>query len=135
MELSKDPLAAAPLADALVEQSPDAVMFADAQGAIRVWNGRAEQVFAYSASDALDHSLNITITDRLRAVHWRGFEAALGSSQTKYAGRVLTTRAVHKDGRTLYVDLSFALVEDASGAILGVLATARDSTQRYLEHK
>ena len=38
----------APLSEALVEQAPDAVIFADAQGVIRVWNPRAEQVFGYS---------------------------------------------------------------------------------------
>ena len=125
----------APLGDALVEQAPDAFIFADAQGAIRLWNARAEQIFGYAASEALGESLNIIIPERLRAAHWRGFDAALTTRQTKYAGRVLTTRSVHKDGRTLYVDLSFALIEDPSGNLLGVLAIARDSTERYLDHK
>jgi PAS domain S-box-containing protein len=135
MELSKNPLVPAPLSDVLVEQAPDAVIFADAQGAIRIWNGRAQQIFGYAASEALGESLNIIIPERLRAAHWRGFEAALTTRQTKYAGRVLTTRSVHKDGRTLYVDLSFALIDDANGNVLGVLAIARDATERYLEHK
>src|SRR5688572_12191496 len=115
MELSKGRLAAASLGDVLVERAPDAVIFADAQGAIRIWNGRAEQIFGYAAAEALGQSLNIIIPERLRAAHWRGFEAALTTRETKYAGRVLTTRSVHKDGRTLYVDLSFAPVEDSSG--------------------
>jgi PAS domain S-box-containing protein len=135
MEPSKGGLAAAPPGDVLVEQAPDALIYADAQGAIRIWNRRAEQMFGYAAAEALGQSLNIIIPERLRAAHWRGFEAALASRQTKYAGRVLTTRSVHKEGRILYVDLSFALVEDASGTVLGALATARDSTERYLEHK
>ena len=135
MELSKDSLVQAPLSDALVEQAPDAVIFADAQGAIRVWNPRAQQVFGYTASEALGQSLNIIIPEHLRAAHWRGFEAAFATHEEKYAGRVLTTRSVHKDGRTLYVDLSFALIEDLSGTVLGALAIARDSTERYQKHK
>src|SRR5687767_6144062 len=135
MESSKDPDSAAALSELLVEQAPDAVIFADAHGVIRTWNARAEQIFGYPASEALGQSLDILIPERLRAAHWRGFEAALNTRSTKYAGRVLTTRSMHKDGRTLYVDLSFALIEDNNGNVLGALAIARDSTERYLEHK
>ena len=135
MELSKGPLSPGLLGDVLVEHAPDAVIFADPQGAIRTWNRRAEQIFGYAASEALGQSLNIIIPESLRAAHWRGFEASLTTRLTKYAGRVLTTRSVHKDGRTLYVELSFALIEDPSGTVLGALAIARDSTERYREHK
>jgi PAS domain S-box-containing protein len=134
MESPKHPDSAAALGAVLVEQAPDAVIFADAHGVIRRWNARAEQIFGYPASEALGQSLDIIIPERLRAAHWRGFEAALTTRLTKYDGRVLTTRSIHKDGRTLYVDLSFALIEDPDGG-LGALAIARDSTQRYLEHK
>jgi PAS domain S-box-containing protein len=75
------------------------------------------------------------IPERLRAAHWAGFEKALGSGVTKYAGRVLTTRSVHKDGRRLYVDLSFALLKNADGTMAGALAIARDATERYLAEK
>jgi PAS domain S-box-containing protein len=48
---------------------------------------------------------------------------------------VLTTRSVHKDGRRLYVDLSFALLKNADGTMGGALAVARDATERYLAEK
>ena len=48
---------------------------------------------------------------------------------------MLTTRSVHKDGSRLYVELSFALVRDAAGAIVGALAMARDCTERDLAEK
>jgi len=44
---------------------------------------------------------------------------------------VLTTRSVRKDGTTIYVDMSFDMIRDAGGTILGALAIARDSTERY----
>lgn len=135
MELSKHHNAQGRLSDLLVGQAPDAVIFADAHGAIRLWNRRAEQIFGFAAAEALGQSLDIIIPDRLRAAHWRGFEAALATRKTKYAGRVLTTRSVNKGGRTLYVDLSFSLVDDSGGNVLGVLAIARDVTARHLEHK
>jgi PAS domain S-box-containing protein len=126
---------ARPLYESIVEQAPDAIIFADREGAIRVWNSGAHAVFGYAASEVLGESLDVIIPEPLRKAHWQGFDKALESGTTKYAGRVLTTRSVHKDGRRLYVDLSFALVRDAAGAIVGALAIGRDCTERYLAER
>jgi PAS domain S-box-containing protein len=125
----------ATLYEAIVEQAPDALIFADREGAIRVWNRGAEAIFGYAASEALGANLDLIIPEPLRKPHWQGFDKALESGTTKYGGRVLTTRSVHKDGRRLYVELSFSLVRDASGAIVGALAVGRDGTERYLAEK
>jgi PAS domain S-box-containing protein len=123
------------LYEIIVEQAPDALIFADREGAIRVWNRGAEDIFGYAPSEVLGSSIDIIIPEPLRKAHWQGFDRALGSGTTKYAGRVLTTRSVHKDGRRLYVDLSFALLRDVGGDIVGALAIARDCTERYLAEK
>jgi PAS domain S-box-containing protein len=52
---------------------------------------------------------------------------------TRYRNQVLTTRSVHKDGSKLYVELSFGLVRDGSGTIIGSLAIGRDCTARHLK--
>jgi PAS domain S-box-containing protein len=121
--------------EAIVEQAPDAVIFSDPEGLIRVWNRGAEAIFGYAAPEVLGASLDVIIPEQLRNAHWQAFRKALESGTTKYAGRVLTTRSMHKDGRRLYVDLSFSLVRDAGGAIIGALAMARDGTERYLAEK
>lgn len=114
------------------EATGDAVIFADRDGAIRLWNRGAELVFGYSAAEALGRSLDLVIPDRLRHAHWEAFHRSLKTGRTKYTDRVLTTRSVHKNGSKLYVDLSFALVKDASGAVQGAFAVGRDCTARYL---
>ena len=43
---------------------------------------------------------------------------------------MLTTRSLHKDGRKLYLDLSFRLIKDAAGVVAGALAVGRDCTAR-----
>ncbi|MGH9719056.1 MAG: PAS domain-containing protein [Bryobacteraceae bacterium] len=123
------------LSQAIVEQAPDAIIFADRDGAIRGWNRRAEAVFGYSAAEVLGNSLDVIVPERLRSAHWEGFRRAIDTGQTKYGDRVLTTRSVHKDGSKLYVDLSFSLVRDAAGAVTGALAIARDCTARYLSDR
>jgi PAS domain S-box-containing protein len=117
--------------ETLVAEAPDAMIFADRDGTVRVWNKSAEAVFGYSAREMVGSSLDVIIPERLRNAHWQGFRKAIETGQAKYLGKVLTTRAVHKDGRRLYVDLSFALVRDAGGAVTGSLAIARDCSTRY----
>ncbi|MBL6751324.1 MAG: PAS domain S-box protein [Nevskia sp.] len=116
----------------LVEQAPDAMIYADRDGAIRIWNGAAEAVFGYAAEEVLGRSLDMIIPERFRRGHWDGFHKAMESGQTKYAGRVLTTRSAHKNGGKLYVDLSFGLVRDGAGKVVGALAVGRDCTARHL---
>ncbi len=123
------------LYQAIVAQAPDAIIFADREGLIRVWNRGAEAVFGHSAAEVLGGSLDLIIPERLRAAHWEGFRRAVDSGQTKHGARVLTTRSVHKDGRRLYVDLSFSLIRDSAGAVAGALAVGRDCTAREAERK
>lgn len=119
------------LQELLIEQSPDAVIFADSAGMIRIWNAAAERIFGFMKNDALGANLNIIIPERLRDAHWRGFERALAERTTKYAGQALPTKAVRSDGSQIYVELTFAIVIDAKGDVLGALAHARDITKRF----
>ena len=123
------------LFEVLVAEAPDAMIFADRDGVIRVWNSRAEAAFGYTSAEAIGGSLDIIIPERLRNAHWQGFRAAVATGKAKYVGKVLTTRAVHKNGSTLYVDLGFALIRDEAGTVIGSLAIARDCTERYLSDK
>jgi len=123
------------LSEILVAEAPDAMIFADREGVIRVWNSRAEAVFGYPSAEVIGGSLDVIIPERLRSAHWQGFRTAIATGSAKYVGRVLTTRAVHKNGSKLYVDLSFALIRDEAGTVIGSLAIARDCTKRYLSDK
>ena len=116
----------------VVDQMPDAVIFADAGGVIRVWNGGAEAVFGFSAAEAVGSSLDIIVAERFRRAHWEGYHRAMASGRTRHGAQVRTTRAIHKDGRKLYVELSFGVVVDEAGAVLGSVAVGRDGTARHL---
>jgi PAS domain S-box-containing protein len=119
----------------LVDQAPDAVVFADRDGVIRVWNAAAERLFGHPAADAVGHSLDLIVPERFRQAHWTGYDRALAAGVTQYVGQSLTTKAVRADGTDLYVELSFAIVLDDDGAAVGALAHARDITERYLRER
>tara|TARA_R110001599_G_scaffold64023_2_gene178398 strand:+ start:11972 stop:12421 length:450 start_codon:yes stop_codon:yes gene_type:complete len=119
------------LSHQIVEQSPDAIIFADTDGVVRLWNGGAERIFGHTSADMIGHSMDIIIPEKLLQAHNNGFHHAMSSGEMKYVNKVLTTRAVHKDGSAMYVDMSFGMVRDADDKILGAMAIARDCTERY----
>jgi PAS domain S-box-containing protein len=119
------------LTRALIEQAPDAVVFADTEGIIREWNPAAESMFGYSRDEALGQSLDVIVPERFREAHWRGYRRALSEGKTKYSGQALPTRSARKDGSAIYVELTFAIVHDATGAVIGALAHARDISERW----
>jgi len=118
------------LAEAIIEQTSDAVVYADRSGTIARWNRAAEGLFGYSANEAIGHSLDLIIPERLRPAHWAGFELAMTNGATRLQGRATLTRATHKSGGKLYVEMTFALVKTPDGKPLGSVAVARDVTER-----
>ena len=92
-------------------------------------------MFGHTADEVLGRRLDVLIPERLRSADWAAFENAIATGQEKYSREPMTTRSVHKDGRDLYVDLSFALVKDDRGEVVGAVAIARDITGRFRADK
>lgn len=113
----------------VVEQSPDAIIFADHEGVVRIWNRTAVDLFGYPPEEAIGQTLDIIIPEHLRRAHWEGFGKALASGHTKHGRRALKTRATHKSGDKLYVSVAFAVVKDQRGKAIGAIATAREFSQ------
>ncbi len=124
-----------PLAERVLACMMEAVIHADRHGLIELWNPAAETMFGFSAAEAIGQSLDIIIPERLREAHWRGFNAAIASGRTRLNGRPTVTRALHKSGATLYVEMSFAMVCAATGEVIGSVAVARDATERVQREK
>ena len=121
----------ADLTQALVDQSPDAIIFADTKGTICVWNTAAANIFGFTENDALGASLNLIIPESFREAHGRGFERAIADGTTKYLGQALPTKSIRSDGEQIYVELSFAIVLDSDETVLGASAHAREITERF----
>lgn len=113
---------------ALVEQSPDALIFADTEGNVRVWNARATAMFGYSAVEAIGQNLDFIIPEHLRARHWEGYARAIAAGRTRPDARPMLTRATHKDGSKLYAEFAFGIVTDGQ-RVLGAIATARPASK------
>ena len=120
----------ADIAQRVLAQAADALIYAVRDGRIALWNAAAERVFGWSAAEAVGQNLDLIIPEHLRAGHWRGWHAAMQTQQLKLHGHATLTRALTKSGRKCYVEMSFALVKDDAGVPIGAVAMARDVTAR-----
>lgn len=123
------------LCERLIAQMPEAVVFADPEGRIRLWNRGAEILFGHGAAEAVGENLDIIIPQELRARHWEGYHRAIAAGETRLGTRALPTKAVRKTGETIYVELSFAVIHGEAGTVLGALAVGRNITERYVQDR
>ncbi len=63
------------LAEDILEQIADAVIYADRGGIIRRWNRGAEAVFGFSAAEAIGQNLDLIVPAHLQAAHWHASTA------------------------------------------------------------
>ena len=113
----------------------DAVVVADPNGNIVGWNAAATRIFGFSEAEALGHALTLIIPERLRQRHNVGFDKSMETGTTRYGSQLLKVPAIHKDGRTLSIAFSVAMLFDANHQVTGVAAVIRDETARWLEER
>jgi PAS domain S-box-containing protein len=121
----------------LVAVIGDAVVISDASGAITLWNPAAERMFGFTQEEALGNSLDLIIPERLRGRHWSGYEKTMATGETRYGHDVLRVPAVHKDGRSLSIAFTVALLHSAGPerSVTGIVAVIRDETSRFTEER
>jgi PAS domain S-box-containing protein len=124
------------LCQRIVEDAPDAIIFADRDGVIRLWNAGAQAVFGHRPEEALGQTLDLIVPERLRARHWKGFHGVMATGVTRYGREeLLAVPAIGKDGGRISVEFSIVMLRDAAGEPLGIAAILRDVTQRWQEQR
>lgn len=118
----------------LVRQAADAIVYADAEGAIRFWNDAAVRIFGFTEAEALGQSLDLIIPESLRQRHWQGFEHTMRTGESRYgAGDMLAVPALRKDGVRISVEFTIVPFRGDDGSMVGIAAIMRDVTQRFEE--
>jgi PAS domain S-box-containing protein len=119
------------LCRAIVESTPDAVIVANREGVVTLWNGGAERIFGFSADEAVGRSLDLIVPERLRQRHWEGYRRVIATGQTRYGTGLLSVPAVRKDGERLSIEFTVTLLRNADGELAGIAAIVRDVTARW----
>jgi PAS domain S-box-containing protein len=124
----------ADFAERLVSGMSDAVVYADADGVIRLWNRGATRIFDFAEAEALDRSLDLIIPENLRERHWQGYHATMRTGQSRYGdGQILSVPAERKDGTRISVEFTIVPFTDNAGCMIGIAAIMRDATTRFEE--
>ena len=119
----------------LVQAVGDAIVVADASGAITLWNLAAERMFGHLESEALGQSLDIIIPQRQQQRHWDGYHKTMATGITRYGSDVLRVPAVHKDGHTLSIAFTVALLHGPDGQVSAIVAAIRDESVRFAQER
>ena len=118
----------------MIEQASEAVLFADANEIIKIWNKKAELVFGYTSEEAICRPLAIIIPDRFLSRHQDGYKGVMKTGVTAYDDKVLSVPAKRKDGSTISIEFSVSIIRE-KGEILGVFAIIRDTTGKWHKTK
>jgi PAS domain S-box-containing protein len=119
----------------IIENSQDAILFADRNGIIEIWNFGAEEIFGYTKEQARGKSLDLIIPEKLRQRHWEGYHTVMKTGETRYGKELLKVPAIRKDGTRLSVEFTIMLIRDPREEIVGIAAIIRDVTERWMQER
>jgi PAS domain S-box-containing protein len=116
---------------AIVESSLDAIMGKNRDGRITVWNGGAERLYGYSASEAIGRPISLLVPSEREGEDREILARVLAGEQIDH----FLTERVCKDRSLVTVSLAVAPVRDAAGRIIGASSVARDLTAETAAQK
>src|SRR5690348_6755638 len=99
----------------IVDNAADAIVFADADGVVRLWNAGAERIFGFLEEEMVGKSMDAIIPENLRDQHCEAYEHAMTAGKTRYSRNLLAVPALRKDGSRISIEFTIALIRDANG--------------------
>ncbi|WP_218079451.1 hybrid sensor histidine kinase/response regulator [Anthocerotibacter panamensis] len=114
--------------DVILTQMPDAVLVTDLEGNIQQWLGKAEQIYGYTAAEAVGKPTNF-----LDAPGARGKACSHALQQIQEQG-IFSTEVLRlrKDGSEVYIEATAGLVCDSHGQPSFIVSIERDITDRVV---
>jgi len=111
---------------AIVDSSDDAIVGKTLDGIITSWNRGAQQLFGYSAIEAVGQHIFLIVPDDRRAEEQEVLARLRRGEKIDHFETVRRT----KDGRLVTISLTVSPIRDANGVIVGASKVARDITER-----
>lgn len=113
----------------IVETTKDAMICIAERGNIYLWNKSTEEMFGYSANDAIDKDIHsLIIPERFREKAYTGFNEFSKTGTGPLVGKTIECTAVRKDGAEFPVELSISAMNiKGKWHAVGIM---RDITER-----
>src|SRR5688572_12533466 len=111
---------------AIVESSDDAIITKDLKSVITSWNRAAQEMFGYTADEAIGRSIRMLIPEELQD------EEDVVIAKIRAGEKIDHYETVRrrKDGSRLTISLTVSPLRDATGEIVGASKIARDISER-----
>lgn len=116
---------------AILDNAPDAVVVMDDKGMVVRWNQQSEQLFGWTAEEAIGKSLGeMIIPPEFREAHRKGIKRFMVTGSSSIMGKTIDLWAVRKDGTPVDVSLRISpLSLNDQQLFIGFI---RDITERKL---
>jgi PAS domain S-box-containing protein len=114
----------------LTEATLDAIIVADCDGRITLFNPAAERIFGYRAAEVVGQPLTLLMPERYHAEHRRGFERFLKTRVPHLIGKTVEIHGRRKDGTEVPLELGLSAFELGGNGGLQFLGAIRDLTER-----
>src|SRR5215469_16455168 len=111
---------------AIVDSSDDAIVSKTLEGIITSWNRGAENIFGYTAAEAIGQHITLIIPPERHPEE----DHVLASIRRGEKIDHFETVRQAKDGRRLHILLTVSPIKDGDGRIIGASKVARDITAR-----
>ncbi len=98
-----------------------ALVLADRDGVIRMWNPGAERLFGYAETEAIGQTLDLIVPEHRREQHWAGFRSAMESGKTKLDQPAANLPILRRDGSVGHFPGRLIFLRDALGNAVGAM--------------
>jgi PAS domain S-box-containing protein len=112
----------------VAQTAGDAIITIDTRGKIVFWNQAAEEIFGYSADEAMGRGLTFIMPERFREAHNKGLERIISTGESGIIGKTVERVGRRKDGAEFPVELSLATWKTQEGVFF--TGIVRDVTRR-----
>lgn len=110
----------------------DAIIFSDSAGNIIFWNKGAENLFFYTAEEAMGMHISMIMPQRYRHVH-QGWDIVVSTGRSWVMGKTIELYGLKRDGTEFPIEISHSSWKKDGASFFSV--NIRDITQRILNEK
>ena len=110
----------------IVESTVEAIIGADTDGNIQSWNPRAEELYGYTAEEAIGQHLSMLVPEDLKA---ESVDIMKKIKSGESVNNLYTTRQ-RKNGESLFVNITTSGIYNAAGEIVGMSSLSHDLTDQ-----
>lgn len=110
----------------------DAIIFSDSEGNIIFWNKGAENLFFYTAEEALGKHISMIMPQRYRHIH-QGWDIVVSTGRSWVMGNTIELYGLKRDGTEFPIEISHSSWKKDGASFFSV--NIRDITQRVLNEK